>query len=495
MTEIGSGASLFVAGCVASCGVLLVVAGASKLYRAARQVPDASAVRRALGVTRRRWRPVQVAAGVLECVAGALVCAGVLPVLGGAVMAAAGAGFCVLLGYAMARRVPGGCGCIQWRTAPPAAETVSWREIARAALVAIAGVGGAVFLRDEAGAFGRPWFSAGVLTGGGVLMLLGARTLPRTPVCRRPLWFPARATLRALAGNAVFEAVAESAGPFGPVVRYRRAGCGEEYWFTPLSAPADERGGGGRRAVVFHVRHAAPGGELAVQASVRDAPGIPEGAVMRSLAVSVAVAACGLALAACGSTPAPGGTPAAGSSPSAADTPAATSTPSATADSSTAGLAACATAQIRVSITHTGALGGQAGGYLRFTNDGTTACRMDGWPKVVAVTAAGKATTLRHARSTMYGAWQAPTPLPVVMLKPGGSAYAVVASADHPAGGASTCPAPYVRLRVSPPGGSGRVVVSAWLPGARAYLPSCRSIDGSPTGEVSAITPLSSLPH
>jgi hypothetical protein len=370
---------------------------------------------------------------------------------------------------------------------------VSWREIARAALVAVAGAAGAVFLRGQAGALGRPWFCAGILAGGAVLVLLSTRARPRTPVCRRPVWFPARATLRALAGHAVFEAVAESAGPFGPVVRYRRAGCSEEFWFTPLLPPADERGGGGRRAVVFHVRHAAPGEDLAVQASVRDAPGIPEGGLMRSLAVSVAVVACGLALAACGSTPAPGSAP--GSSPSPSDAPSTTSTPSATADSSAAGLAACATTQLKVGITHTGALGGQAGGYLRFTNDGTTACRMHGWPVVVAVTAAGKATTLRHARSTMYGAWQAPVPLPVVKLEPGESAYAVVAASDHPAGSAGTCPGPYVRLRVSPPGGSGSVAVSAWLPGARSYLPSCPSIDGSPTGEVSAITPLSSLPH
>jgi hypothetical protein len=200
------------------------------------------------------------------------VCAGVYPALGGAAMAAAGAGFCVLLGYARVPRVPGGCGCIEWRAAPvPAAGTVTWREIVRGALVAVAGVVGAVFLGGEAGAFGRPWFWAGILAGGALLILLSTRTLPRTPVCRRPLWFPARATLRALAGHGVFEAMAESAGPFGPAVRYRRAGCGEEYWFTPLFAPAGQRGGGSR-AVVFHVRPAAPGQDLAVQASVRDVP-------------------------------------------------------------------------------------------------------------------------------------------------------------------------------------------------------------------------------
>ena len=519
MAGIGSGASLFLAGCVASCGVLLVVAGASKLYRAARRMPDASAIRRALRMTRRRWQRTEPGIGVLECAIGVIVFAGVYPALGGAAMAVLGAGFCALLGYARAQRVPGGCGCIEWRAVPPpSAETVAGREMARAALVAVAGLAGAVFLRAEAGAFGQPWFYGGILAGSAVLILLSMRALPRTPVCRRPVWFPARATLRALAGHGVFEAMAESAGPLGPVVRYRRAGCSQEFWFTPLPPPAAGPGlaGGAERAVVFQVRHMAPGEDLAVQASVRDGraagdwparviaargPGsrvpeggvtgsrVPEGGIMRSLAVSLAALACALALAACGSTPAPGSAPAAGSSPSPAGTP------SATADSPAAGVAACATTQLKVGLTNTGALGGQAGGYLRFTNDGATACRMHGWPVVVAVTAAGQATTLRHAQSTMYGAWQAPASLPVLNLKPGQSAYAVVAASDHPAGSAGNCPAPYVRLRVSPPGRSGRVVVSAWLPGTGAYLPACPAIDGSPTGEVSAITPLSGLPH
>jgi hypothetical protein len=513
VTEISSGASLFLAGCVASCGGLLVVAGASKLYRAARQVPGDSAIRRALGMTRRRWRRAEPAAGAVECAVGAAVFAGVYPALGGAAMAALGVAFCVLLGYARVKRVPGGCGCIEWRSAPRwAQETVSWREIARSGTLAGAGIVGAVFLRGEAGAWGRPWFCGGILAGGALLVLLGQRTLPRTPGCRRPLWFPARATLRALAGHGVFEAMAESAGPFGPVARHRRAGCHEEFWFTPLDGPARDR------AVVFRIRHAGPGGEPAVQASVRQGraaadwparaigvPGssswraasrVPEGGVMRSLAVTTAAVACGLALAACGSTPAPGSAPAASGSPSGGSTPAASSTPSATASPSAAGgLAACTTTQLKAALTNTGALGGQAGGYLRFTNDGSAACQLHGWPAVTAVTAAGQATALRHAHSTMYGAWQEPSPLPTVTLAPGGSAYAVVAAADQPAGTAASCPAPYVRLRVAPPGGSGTIVVSAWLPGARSYLPSCAAINGSATGEVSAITPLSALPH
>ena len=267
MTGIDSGASLFGGGCVASCGGLLVVAGASKLYRAARKVPGDSVARRALRVSKRRWRRAEPAIGGLECAVGAVVCAGVYPAAGGAAMAALGAAFCVLLGYARVRRVPGGCGCIDWGPRSRPAAVVSWRELARAAVLAAAGVAGAVFLRGQAGAFGRAWFWAGVLAGAVVLAGLSVRALPGTPVCGRPWWFPARAALRALAGHGVFAAMAGSAGPFGPVVRHRRAGCAEEFWFTPLDPPG---GPGPGRAVVFQVRHAGPGGALAVQASVRE---------------------------------------------------------------------------------------------------------------------------------------------------------------------------------------------------------------------------------
>jgi uncharacterized protein YceK len=207
---------------------------------------------------------------------------------------------------------------------------------------------------------------------------------------------------------------------------------------------------------------------------------------MRFLAL--AVAASGLALAGCGtvsssSTASTGGTQGTG-----AATPAISPAASAGSD-------ACATTELKVTVTHTGALGGQAGAYLRFTNDGATTCQMNGWPTAVALTATGQATTLKHAQSTMYGAWHVPAPLPVVKLQPGASAYAVVAADDQPAGTATSCPAPYVRLRVSPPGSSAGVTVSAWLPGAGTYLPSCTALNGTPTGEISAITPLASLPH
>jgi len=200
----------------------------------------------------------------------------------------------------------------------------------------------------------------------------------------------------------------------------------------------------------------------------------------------LAVAACGLAMTACASQNQPG---AASSATSSAGTTTSPGSPSAV------GVDACATSRLKISLTNTGALAGQAGGYLKFTNDSGTPCRMSGWPAVTALKAAGQATRLRHLQSSMFGAWHYTAPPPVVTLQPGDSAYAIVASDDRPAGDNTRCPAPYVRLRVSPPGDSGHVIISAWLPGAVSYLPACPSVNGSPTAGTSTITTLSSLPH
>ena len=222
----------------------------------------------------------------------------------------------------------------------------------------------------------------------------------------------------------------------------------------------------------------------------------PNRAVVGALA-----AACGLMLTACGSQIAPGTAASVTPTSSATATPtaSATATPTASATAasspSPATMQACVTSQLNVSLSNTGALAGQAGGYLRFTNHSRTPCRMSGWPVVTGLTAAGTATPLKHAQSTMFGAWQYTAPPPVVTLRPGDSAYAVVVADNQPAGSSTHCPAPYVRLRVSPPGDAGTVTVSAWLPGAGSYLPSCTSADGAPTAATSTITTLASLPH
>jgi hypothetical protein len=204
------------------------------------------------------------------------------------------------------------------------------------------------------------------------------------------------------------------------------------------------------------------------------------GARSRTVTLGVlAVAASGLVMTACGSQ----------------NTPDAASSSASTPSSGSPSAAACVTSELKISLTATGALAGQAGGYLKFTNDSGASCRMSGWPTVIGLTAAGQATRLGHLQVSMFGAWHYTAPPPVVTLQPGTSAYAIVAADDKPAGSSSRCPAPYTRLKVSPPGNPESVTISAWLPGAVSYLPACTSAAGSPTAGTSTVTTLSSLPH
>lgn len=133
----------------------------------------------------------------------------------------------------------------------------------------------------------------------------------------------------------------------------------------------------------------------------------------------------------------------------------------------------------------------RAGGYIQFTNRGTTQCQLKGWPTVVAQTVTGRSVTALRVRSTMIGGWVYSTsqPPPVVKLAPGASAYAVVEAGDSPEAPAASCPPSYRTLRVIPPGNTGGVVISAWLSAYTHYLPACSVVN------VSAAVPLTQLAH
>ena len=255
-----------ISGCAVSCGAVLAVAGASKLYRGMRGLDDMTATRRALRMPGRQWRLSSLTAGGMECVVGAAVCRGEYPVLGGARLAAPGAMFCALLAYVLVKQVPGGRGCIRWRAATEtAAEAPTWRAMARSGMLLGVGVAYTVVSIGARNAPRQYWFGAGVVAGTTVLVLLSMPKLVRTPVCRRPLWRKTRTTLRALASHESFAAMADSTGPFGPVARYRRTGCTDEFWFTVPAGQASQ-------AVVLQVNRAAPGARLAVHMSLRDVP-------------------------------------------------------------------------------------------------------------------------------------------------------------------------------------------------------------------------------
>ena len=271
--------SSIVAGCVVSCGAVLVVAGASKLYRSTRNIDGATAIRRALRVPRHQWRRAELAVGTTEFAMGVFVCSRASPVLGGVGLASFGMVFCVLLGYVRVKRVPGDCGCIRWRPAQETApEPTTWRAMVRGGMLFGVGIVSLIVPAGTAGAPYRAWFGGGMLVGGTVLVLLSMPTPVRTPVCRRALWRRMRGTLRVLAGHEIFAAMAASAGPFEPVARYRRTGCTDEFWFTAAAGP-------GSQAVVFRVSHAAHDGRLAVHASLRD--GRAPGTTRSTRAVSV----------------------------------------------------------------------------------------------------------------------------------------------------------------------------------------------------------------
>ena len=266
MISISQVIASVIAGCAVSCGATLAVAGAGKLYHGARGLDATTAIRRALRMPRHRWRHLTWAAGGVECAAGVLVCSGAYPAVGGASMAVLGAVFCALLGYVLVKRVPGGCGCIRWGATAEAADSVTWRSVARGALLVAAGAADALVRPDAAAASQPGWFMAGIITGGIVLVGLSVRMPVRTPICRRPLLRRTQAVLGALAGYETFAAMAASAGPFSPVVRHRRTGCTDEFWFTS----ADGQESQASQAVIFRVDHSVNSPLPAVHTSVWD---------------------------------------------------------------------------------------------------------------------------------------------------------------------------------------------------------------------------------
>ena len=137
----------------------------------------------------------------------------------------------------------------------------------------------------------------------------------------------------------------------------------------------------------------------------------------------------------------------------------------------------CTTAQLKVRVsrwfvglTHTG-------GHVAFTNRGHATCRLTGWPSLVGVTGAGTAKAAVHVRSTWYGPYA--KGVPIVTLRRGQTAEAAFSGSDVPPPGRKTCSPPFRRLRVTPPGSSRAVQLSAWFPPLGRYLPGCARLEVS----------------
>jgi Protein of unknown function (DUF4232) len=149
----------------------------------------------------------------------------------------------------------------------------------------------------------------------------------------------------------------------------------------------------------------------------------------------------------------------------------------------------CTRAQLKVSRGHSGVAAGTVGGYIGFTNRGEAPCRLSGWPTLVAVSADGTSRTALHHRSTMFGPRPNIRGVPVVILRHGERADAVFTGSDIPGPGETSCRSPFRWLRVTPPGGSRSVVLTAWLPALAQLMPNCGDI------EVSMVVPASALYH
>lgn len=218
------------------------------------------------------------------------------------------------------------------------------------------------------------------------------------------------------------------------------------------------------------------------------APQCLECAVSHGLS-AIPVAVCVLFLAACAAPIAASGD--SGVSTAATTTTAASADPSSTSSQTTP--QACKSAQIMITLSHTGAVMSESGGFLTFTNTSHTDCSLTGWPSVTG-TQSGSTVTFADAHDTMFGAWILTGSAPVTKLGPGQSAYAVAVGGNTPLNGATTCPS-VTQLHVSLPGRTAITTISAWLPANGSYLPDCLGDNGKPDVGVSALVPLGSLAH
>jgi hypothetical protein len=207
----------------------------------------------------------------------------------------------------------------------------------------------------------------------------------------------------------------------------------------------------------------------------------PQMRLKRGMAL-LGAAAAGLVVVACGgaSSPVAGSSSGTGkaSGPGAAASSAPSSSARAGGGSSTAAggagsLPVCRTSQLKIAIGPTGAVAGMSGGDLTFTNTGSADCQLTGWPQLVGVTASGTSNAAVEVHSTQFGPFGGGTVSAVKIAARAAAAVAFIV-------GANNCPDSYRTLRVTPPGNTQSVEISAWLPQVNTYLPACAPINVSP---------------
>jgi hypothetical protein len=137
----------------------------------------------------------------------------------------------------------------------------------------------------------------------------------------------------------------------------------------------------------------------------------------------------------------------------------------------------CHAAQLRIRTFHSFAGLGHSGAYIAFRNQSRIACELTGWPKLLAITAAGHGSEAVDYPAYSFEVTRTGIGVPVVKLSPGMRADAEFKAQD---GAATKCPPSYRLLRVTPPGNTKSVVRSAWVRYLDAYLPACGGVALSP---------------
>jgi hypothetical protein len=156
--------------------------------------------------------------------------------------------------------------------------------------------------------------------------------------------------------------------------------------------------------------------------------------------------------------------------------------------------ASCRTPDLSISVIRSGAAAGTVGGYLAFTNRGSSACTIHGWPTLTAFRQ-GASSTAQHVERTMFGPYvfvhgvpKYVNGIPRVTLRHAETAVAVFTAGDNGRGPNGACPASYRHLRITPPQNPASAVIPARIPSLGHNLPDCTPI------AISMVVPASDLP-
>jgi hypothetical protein len=142
-------------------------------------------------------------------------------------------------------------------------------------------------------------------------------------------------------------------------------------------------------------------------------------------------------------------------------------TSSSTTSTSTApGPPRCTFAHLVITVGQTGAGLGHQGVTILFKNQGTSVCSLSGYPGVAALNSTGQQVSQAQRTPSGYlgGMRTGSTTPPLVVLRGGVAASALVEGTDVPVGTATSCPT-YAALLVTPPTSSRSKRLTVSLPG------------------------------